>query len=437
MFSPSRFYPVVIALVSGTLLLATTALAEDWPRFRGNDGTGIGTSTNTPVAWSQEKNLKWKVDLPGPGASSPIIVGDRIYLTCYSGFGVNKEEPGNVKELKRHLMCLDRKTGKTIWDQAVNSEADEDPYEGFITEHGYASSTPVSDGKQIFAFFGKTGLFAFDLAGKQLWHTNLGKESDPFHWGGGASPVLYEDLVIVNAGNEGSAIVALQKETGKEAWRIDDPDFKNSWSTPVAVPVDGHLEMVVSMPGKIVAFDPKSGSELWTCKSPIADATTASVTFGDGVVYTMGSRGGAAIAVRCGGHGDVSDSNIVWETSLRSGIGTPVLVGGRLYWSSMGLAFCADAKTGKEIYRERLTPEAGGAASRPRGDYASPVAVGDRIYLTLRSGITYVVKASDKFEKLAESQLTGDDSSFHATPALSDGQVFLRSEKTLYCIEAI
>ena len=163
------------------LLSWATADAADWTRFRGPNGSGVSEDGKTPLTWSDEKNLKWKTPLPGPGTSSPIVVGERVYVTCYSGYGV-EGATGSERDLKRHLVCVDRATGKIIWSKSV-AALPEDPYRGFLADHGYASNTPASDGEQIFAFFGKTGVVAFDLEGNQLWQVNLGKESGPRRWG--------------------------------------------------------------------------------------------------------------------------------------------------------------------------------------------------------------------------------------------------------------
>ncbi len=320
----------------------------------------------------------------------------------------------------------------------MKSENDEDPYKGFITEHGYASSTPVTDGKHVFVLFGKTGMVAFDMEGKQVWKTNLGKESDPAKWGGGAGAALYKDFVIVNAGIVGHQIAALNKADGKIAWSIEDPAFTDCWSTPILVTVDGHEEMVFSMPGKILAVDPETGKQLWHAKSPIAKTVCGSLCEKDGVVFAMGGREGSAVAIRCGGSGDVSESNTVWSGSLRSGIGTPIVVGDNMYWGSGGIAYAAKCKTGDYVYKERLPKkqdsDTGQGRRMPAGDYASPIAVGDKIYLLMRDGTLYVIVAGEKFELVAKNAFDTDESLFNATPAVSDGDLFVRSEGKLYCI---
>ena len=412
------------------------SVAEDWTRFRGSDGSGVSANENVPTVWNQDKNIQWSIDLPGPGSSCPIIVGDKVFLTCYTGYGVNAESAGKPSDLVRHLVCVDRKSGKTEWTTAIPSTVDEDPYKGFIVEHGFASSTPTSDGSMVYVMCGKSGLIAFDMKGAKVWHVDMGQNSDPAKWGDGTSPVLYNDLVIVNAGITGHAMVAVEKKTGKEVWRVNDEKLTNSWATPIIVNVKGRDEMVCASPGKIFAMNPMTGTELWRCDSPLKETVCASVVHHDGVVFLMGGRQGSAIAVRCGGTGDVSKTNIVWEKPLRSGIGTPVVANGKLYWSASGLAICADCKTGEEIFKTRLvqTTETAQAGGRPAANYPSALNIGNKIYLTLRNGETQVWNASSSYEVLSSNTFANDEGPFNATGAVSDGQLLIRSNKKLYCI---
>ena len=412
----------------------TTSLAEDWARFRGPNGSGISTSPAIPLEWSDTNNLKWKIDLPGPGSSSPIVLDDRVYVTCYTGYGTDKDNPGNPSELTRHLFCFDRNNGHEIWKASIPSAHDEDAYQGFITEHGYASSTPVTDGKHIYVLYGKTGVVAFDMNGEKTWQTNVGTKSDPYKWGGGASTILVDDLLIVNAANVGRAIVALNKADGTEVWKYSDEKLVNCWATPMVVNANNRKELVMCVPAKILALDPKSGEELWVADSPIANTTCASLVEHNGAVFAMGGRAGDAIGVRCGGQGDVTDTHTLWVEKLRSGIGTPVVVNGRMYWTSTGTAFCASCETGEYVYKERIGAQRGEGSRRPAGSYASAVAVGENVILVTRNGTAYVLKGSNDFQKVAENKFENDESLFNATPAISNGELFLRSDKSLYCI---
>lgn len=430
-----------IFIVLCSLFSAATSLtAEDWLRFRGPNGSGVSDSTDVPMRWSASENLQWKVDLPGPGSSSPIVMGDRVYVTCYTGYGVDKESPGEPSNLERHLLCFDRETGTEIWRATVGSAVDEDAYEGFITEHGYASSTPVTDGERIYVLFGKSGVVAFDMDGNRQWQTSVGTESDPFKWGGGASTILYKDYLIVNAANVGRAILALHQHDGSEAWIYSDEALTNCWSTPILVNANGREELVICVPKRILALNPNNGEELWFADSPITETTCGSTVQHDGAVFAMGGRAGDAIGVRCGGSGDVSETHTLWVEKLRSGIGTPVVREGMMFWTSMGVAYCASCETGKTIFKERMAKpaaeqqEGGGRRFKPTGDYASAIAVGNNILLLTRSGVMHVLKAADEYNQLAENQLGDDSGPFNATPAVSDGAIFLRSDQALYCV---
>ena len=409
--------------------------ADDWTRFLGPNGSGIAAGKAVPSNWSLTENMQWKVELPGYGSSSPIVVGDKVLVTCYSGYGLDTQQPGDIKNLVRSLVCFDAASGKQLWKSDVAASPDEDPYKGFITEHGYASSTPTSDGQHVFCFFGKTGVVAFDLEGKQLWTKNLGNFSDPAKWGDGSSPILVGDLLIVNAGIVGHKIVALRKDTGEQVWQVENDGFTNTWSTPVLADVDGHTELVFSIPQKIFALDPATGKELWFAQSPITNTVCPSLAHADGVVFAMGGRGGQGIAVRCGGQGDVSGTHTVWQAPLQAGIGTPIAVQGRLIWSSRGIVTCADCSTGAEVYKERIgAAEQPGQRRGPAGDYASALTSGDQIIVIPRNGQAVVLRAGDRFEKIGAGSFGDDPGPFNATPAISDGKLFVRTNRALYCI---
>ena len=208
----------VLALLT---ICSLTGYSEDWQRFRGPAGSGVAIdSESLPTAWSPEANLAWKTPLPGPGASSPIIVDGKAFVTCYSGYGLTQENPGDIENLVRHLVCIDMQTGKKRWQKDVKAALPEDPYSGIgVIAHGYASHTPVSDGKNVYAFFGKSGVHAFDMDGIKLWSAVVGKESDPAKWGSSSSPIVYKNTVIITASAESQAIIGLDKATGKELWR--------------------------------------------------------------------------------------------------------------------------------------------------------------------------------------------------------------------------
>ena len=451
------------------------AMASDWPRFHGLNGSGVSPDKHPlPSKWSETENLKWKVKLPGPGSSSPIVVGDRVYVTCWSGYATGEGDEGDEKDLRRHLICLDRETGNVIWDKTVEPVLPDDPYSGQFTEHGYASHTPVSDGERIYVFFGKTGALAFDLDGKQLWQTGVGTGSGSRGWGTASSPILYKDLLIVPAASESKSLVGLDKKTGKKVWTHSDPSFTSTWGTPVLADCEGgRTDLVFAVPYKIWGLDPETGKTRWTCEGLNSDSICTSAFSHDGVVYLIesGPRGGGAMAVKAGGEGDVTKTAVVWRSQGRSRIETPVFDDNRIYWLGSRTADCIDAATGKSIYHLLVTGEPapadtgggrpggpggggpggqrqGGGRGAPGGgrggpgggrgtmhgsDYSSPVLADGKIFYFGRSGTSYVSAAGPDYKLLSQNQFTsGGD--FSATPAISDGQIFIRSSKYLYCV---
>jgi hypothetical protein len=426
--------PILVAIL---VLLSNISAprADDWNRFRGPNGSGTLAGPAPPTQWSSEKNLKWKAPLPGKGTSSPIVSGDRVFVTCYTGFGLDLKTPGNPEDLVRHLIALDRKSGKEIWRASIASSVNEDPYKGFITQHGYASSSPATDGENVFVLFGKSGLFAFDRDGKQLWQANLGTKSDPAKWGDGSSPIVFGDLVIVDAGNLGNQFVGVNKSTGKIVWSVEDQSFTNGWSTPTPVRVGEVDQILFNVPKKVIAVDPSTGKTLWSAASPLDDAACGGIVTNDGNAYLMGSRAGHAMAIKCGGNGDVSQTNTLWQTRLQAGISTPLIVGENLYWATGGIFFAARLSTGEYIYKQRLPRLGGPTGGFPNSDYSSPIAAGGNIVLFTRNGESYIIKPGDEFQIVAHNPaFDGDLSAFSATPAASDGELFVRSESNLYCI---
>ncbi len=258
-----------LAGVLATTIAPLSSQADDWPRFRGPNGTGVSIE-KAPLEWSSDQGIKWKVELPGIGVSSPIVVGDRVFVTSYSGYGV--PGGGEMKDLKRHLSCFDRSSGKELWTKTVDAKLPEDPYSPpGVTSHGYASHTPVSDGKLVFAFFGKSGVYAYDLDGNEKWHAEVGDGSGPMQWGSAASPIVHKDHVIVTASEESEAIYALDTQTGKEIWKSPAEGLRNTWGTPVIAKGEQGDEVVLSVPVKSGASMLKPASCVGT---PEAQATT-------------------------------------------------------------------------------------------------------------------------------------------------------------------
>ncbi|MCA9237642.1 MAG: PQQ-binding-like beta-propeller repeat protein, partial [Planctomycetales bacterium] len=365
----SRIVCLVAFLLLPTWLTAPRATASDWLRFRGPNGTGVSADeAPLPVEFGPEKNLAWQIDLPGRGSSCPLVVGDRVFVTCWSGYGMNREDPGDQKDLKRHLVCIDRKSGEVIWDKTVDPYLPEDNYGGMFAEHGYASHTPVSDGERVYCYFGKTGAVAFDMDGNQLWLTSVGTESDPRDWGSAASPILYKDLLIVTASAESEAMVALDKWTGAEVWRQEASGFSGTWGTPVLIEgVDGRTDIVIGVPYEIWGINPENGKLRWHCKGIDSNSFCASLVADGDMVYALDGRNGGACAVQVGGEGDVTDTAVKWRSNQSNRILTPALVDGRLYFVGRGVANCVDAATGDRVYQTRLSGGSTPAASEQDG----------------------------------------------------------------------
>ncbi len=395
---------------------------KDWPNFRGPGKMGVSSAKGLPLSWSQSKNLIWKKELPGSGASSPVVWDDKIFLTSYTGYFVPGETGGSLDQLQRHVLALDRSTGKLLWDVAIAAKL---PEESSIRDHGYAASTLAVDDERIYAFFGKSGVVALDHQGKQLWQADVGSRTNG--WGSSASPVLYQDLLFINASVESDALIALDRKTGQEKWRAKG--INSSWSTPLVVHLpSGKDELVIPTQGMLLAFDPTNGESLWSCKTDIGWYMVPCSVAEDGIIYCMGGRSGtAALAVRGGGRGDVTKTHRLWTGQKGSNVTSPVFHDGYLYWMNdqRGIAYCALASTGEVVYEQRL--------DRAGQVYASALLAEGRIYYLTRDGKTIVVAAKPEFEQLSSSDLR-DGSIFDASPAVDGSRLLIRSGKYLYCI---
>ena len=444
-------------LVAGWALVACALVnADDWTRFRGPNGSGVAPAgASVPSEWGDDKNLAWKLALPGPGSSSPIIVGNKVFITCFSGYGVDGNDPGELQDLKRHLVCIDATNGTRLWDVSVAVSQPEDPYSRMLGEHGYASGSPVSDGEHVYVFYGKSGVLAYDLNGQELWHVSVGTQSGPMRWGSGASPILHGNMLIVNASEENQALVALDKATGKEVWKAQPDGLRMTWGTPIIVGEGDTAELAIGVPGEIWGFNLKSGQIKWHAEGVPENSYCASVVTDGSVVYSIDGKGGEGIAIRAGGQDDVSNTHTVWKAKAAGRICSPIVAGGRIYTCSRGTVLCLNASTGEQVYQARFpTPDGtpapaeppperrgGGRGGRGGGmgggsDYASPILVGDKLILVTRSGLTHVWQAGPEFKSLAENKFASDASKFNGTPAVSGGRLFIRSDKALYCVSA-
>lgn len=419
----------VVLTASVVRLPAAEKISErDVVQFRGERGQGVSQQTSLPVRWSDTENLAWRTELPGAGSSSPIVLGNRIFLTCYSGYGVDEANPGDPKDLVRHVVCLSRADGKILWQKAYPSDGNEPRYQGNGARHGYSTSTCTTDGERLYVFFGRHGVYCLSPEdGRELWHVNVGNENA--NWGSSNSPILFNDLLIVNASIESRSIVALDKKTGRQVWQI--PGIRGSWNTPVLVDVPGgKTELVVSLPEKIQAFDPANGDKLWECKGiPDSGYVCPSVVTNGGIVYAIGGRRNTAMAVKAGGRGDVTDSHVLWTKGVGSNVVSPVYHDGHLYWvhEGRGTAYCINAETGETVYQERLQP-------RPGTVYASPLLADGKLYCVSQHNGTYVIAASPTFELLAVNQFASDEHRANACAVAHEGQLLIRSDKYLHCV---
>lgn len=404
-----------------------------WGRFRGPNGTGISLDKSIPTQWSESNNLQWKTKLPGAGSSCPILTDEYVFVTCYSGYGADAKNAGTISNLKRQLVCIRRSDGTIAWSISVDAAQPEVPYQGMgVPEHGYATNTATTDGKMVFAFFGKSGVFAFDLQGNQLWKHSVGTDSGNRRWGTAASLLLYDDLVVVNAAEEARAIIALDKSTGKEIWKADAKKLELCYGTPAIVTVDkSRDDLVIAVPSEIWGLNPRTGKLTWYAQTSMTDNLSPSIIVDGKRIFAFGGyRSSGSLAMEVGGEGDVTKSNVLWTSRNTSYVATPVLHEGRLHWiDDRGTYYCQDASTGELTHRQRVDGFSGG-----RPVYASPIAVDGKLFVQTRSSGLIVIEPSSQLKIISQNKFDSDDSQFNATPAVDSGQLFLRSNNFLYCI---
>jgi outer membrane protein assembly factor BamB len=417
-------------LVALTLLLASRApiassndAARDrfWPEWRGPLATGEGPQANPPLEWSEEKNVRWKVEVPGRGKSSPVVWGDLVFLTAAV------PSPNAPSVLLFTALAYNRADGKLRWQRTLNELK---PHEGTHPDGTFAGGSVMTDGKRLYAYFGSRGLYALDLEGKVLWEKQLGTMSTRNAFGEGSSPTLFGDTIVVNWDHEGADfIVALDASNGKERWRAER-DEPTSWATPLVVVHDKKPQVVVSATNKVKSYDLATGRVLWETSGMTANAIPSPVS-SDGVVYlASGFRGSALLAVRLAdAQGDITGKPaIVWSYDRDTPyVPSPLLYKDALYFlkSNSGVLTRIDARTGKPSYTERLEKVA--------NVYSSPVAAAGRVYVTGRDGVTAVLGAGPELKVLATNKVADD---VDASPALVDGEMYLRSIKYLYRISA-
>jgi outer membrane protein assembly factor BamB len=441
-FAPmtARSFPAVaLFLLSATVAFAAapTTLqppSHNWPRWRGPQENGHYADTHLPVKWT-DADIAWKTTLPGNGQSSPIIWGDRIFLT--SALGDGKE---------RLVLAVDRRDGKLLWQQtAFKMEAPEPIHK----MNGWASASCVTDGEIVAAFFGRGGgLHVYSVDGKHLWSKDLGHFESP--WGVSACPILVDDMIVQNCDADlDGYIAAFDKRTGKQIWRTArlsqlDPKTKakrdtddagatgdkisnRGWSTPIVTNLGGRREIVLNGHEGVRAYDPATGKELWYCQS-FNGRGEPTVTPAGALLCVVNGLSGDFYAVKPGGSGDVTKTHMAWHTPRKGGRDTPspIVVGKFAIVTDMkGIFTCYDIVDGHEYWKERV----GGNFS------GSPIAANGLVYFTDEVGRTVVIRPGEALEIVAENKITADvEEIFRASPTPSDGQIFLRSTKVLYCI---
>jgi len=390
------------------IVLPAPGAERHWPRFRGPTGQGETGQKTLPTSWDKNgRNIVWRTKVPGRGNSSPIIWGEHIFLTSATDKGD-----------ERSLLCFRLADGKLLWSR----RAPETPAEPQVRDkNGFASSTPVTDGERVIAFLGSCGLVCFDFKGNLLWHH--GDVAIRTTHGTGSSPLLYKNLVIlVQDQNQAESIfVALDKRTGKRVWQAKRGPAM-TWSTPVVVRVGDHDELLFAGAETVRGYDPAGGKELWSLRGPTTEVIPVLVV-GKDMIFSASGRNGPIVAFRPGGSGDVTSTHLIWRT-VRSGphVPSPALVNGRLYVANdTGVVSCLDAISGKLIYQGRLNDRFS----------ASPVVAGELMYFCGESGVTYVVRAIDRLDIVAENDL---GSPILASPATVNGLIVLRTEGELVCI---
>jgi outer membrane protein assembly factor BamB len=452
MTSPTRALPLALILTAATLSnfgAASPAPAEDtnWAQWRGPDGLGVSPASAYPEEWSPDKNIAWRTPIEGRGHSSPIVWGDRIFLTTSIEGGKAPEghkppihpkfdlTPGYLHEdsvgsdhlYALKVLALDAKSGKPLWERTIHDGV---MYDDRHRKNTYASSTMAADGNAVYAFFESAGLHAFDFNGNLLWKKSLGGIAKA-GLGPGTSVVLFENLIILQCDQEmgsGSFIIALDRKDGREVWR-QARTTRRSWATPLIVRTASRVELLASGAEVVVSYDPRTGRELWRARG-VESHPIPSAVAGHGLVFfTAGSQAKRAMAIRLGGEGDVTEtSSVVWR--YRKGtayVPSPILFGPYLYlMTDTGIMTCLDALTGSLVYE-------GGRPPVPATFTASLVAYGDRLLATSEEGDTFAIKAGPTHQILRTNSI-GEP--VFASLALANGTIYIRGAQHLFAIRS-
>jgi len=433
----------VVALVLGVLAAAPAAQEKFWPYWRGPAADGMAAG-DALVQWSDTQNVKWRTEIPGLGHSSPVVWGDRIFLTtavktgsaapAASGSAPEAStnphgSPGPLVEHKFDVLCLDRKTGKIFWQRTARTAV---PHEGGHNTYGsFASNSPVTDGTFVYAFFGSRGMYCYDMNGKLIWQKDFGVQLRMrMAFGEGMAPVVYGNKVILVFDQEGDSFMAvLDKTTGKEIWRASRPE-KTNWAAPLVVEFKGRTEVIVAGSAKVRSYDLETGKAIWECAGLGANTIPQPVRQDDMVFVMTGYRNPNLMAIRLGREGDLTGTDAVVWTQVKGNSYTPspVIFDNKLYvLTDTGMVSCYNARTGEPFYHQVRLPKAYSFKS-------SPVGVNGKLYLASENEDVIVLRMGEKFEVLATNTMA--DQVFIATPAITGGEIFLRSKTSLFCIRA-
>lgn len=432
---PVRYLHLLIAC---TLLVITAATigaepsnyAANWPNWRGPGHRGVA-ATAAPLHWSKTQNVKWKAAIPGKGHSTPVIWGEKLFLTT----AVPVESPNDPAVLtgarivphKFTVICFDRNTGKVLWERVATTQT---PHEGFHDTYGsFASNAPITDGEHVYAYFGSRGLYVYDLEGNLAWKKDFGVKMQMRRgFGEGAAPVLHGNTIVIVFDQEaGSFILAIDKRNGKELWR-KSRDEVSTWAQPLVVEHQGREQVIANGDNRVRSYDLKTGELIWECAGLGTNAIPVPVQFEDMVIVMTGHREPNLLTIRLGGKGDITGSEFVVWTNDRgnSYSASPVLQDGMLYvLTDRGMLSNFDARTGAKHYHQQRLPQ-------PYQFKASPTAADGKLYLASEAGDVIVVNMGKTFEVLATNKMP--DQTFIASPVVVGGDLYLRSQDTLYCI---
>ncbi len=458
---------------AGCMAVTTLAFASEgdqsWPQWRGPNASGSASDSNPPTKWSESENVQWKIDVPGIGSSTPIVLGDRVYVSTAvktervkagaeaatepasstpavdapsagergrgrggagrgvfgggrGGFG-SGPAPSNFYDFM--VVCYDRATGNENWRTTLTSQV---PHEAGHKTNTFASSSPITDGEKIFVSFGSQGIYCLDLDGNKLWAKDLGQMQTRNQFGEGSSPAVHQGRLVVPFDHEGeSFIVALDAATGDEVWR-QARDEKSTWATPLIAEYQGRTQVVANGSNRVRSYDLATGELIWECGGQVGNPIPTPLRFGDNVIVMTGFRGFAIYSIPLSAHGDITGTDVVsWsQEDAAPYVSSPLLYEGQLYFvkANNGLLVSRDAQSGQLLIDQTRLPDISTV-------YASPVAAAGRIYVTSREGATVVLKHGTSFEVLATNQL---DDEIDASAAIAGNQIFLRSKTHLYCI---